>query len=60
MKVVGYARVSTDEQATNGASLAVQVTAIGRTARETPEDHCAEMDRPHQGLVVQASASVTA
>ena len=34
MRVVGYARVSTDEQAANGASLAVQAAAIRRTARE--------------------------
>jgi DNA invertase Pin-like site-specific DNA recombinase len=33
-KYIGYARVSTEDQRTNGASLDVQVAAIERTARE--------------------------
>src|SRR5207342_1831808 len=34
VRIVGYARVSTEDQATNGASLDVQVAAITRMARE--------------------------
>jgi hypothetical protein len=34
VRLVGYVRVSTDEQSSNGSSLTVQADAIGQAARE--------------------------